>query len=71
MNIQCSYWTLTINENAKCFNTFKETLQALSLDNSQFEYSYILHNSCEIDDEEKTKHYHLVLYFGKKSVARL
>lgn len=66
MNLQCSYWFLTINENAECFNNFKDVLNALTLENSMFEYSYIYHSIIEDDDSEKTKHYHLVLYFGKK-----
>ena len=60
---QCSYWTLTINEGSKCFETFKETLKTELEINPNLEYSYILHNE---DDEDKNLHYHLVIYFKGK-----
>lgn len=60
---QCSYWTLTINEQASCFNNLQEILDNQLIDNPNIEYSYIKHNA---DDDEKNLHYHLVIYFKGK-----
>lgn len=59
-NKQCAYWSLTINEKAKCFNDISNILNDLEEKNPNIEYSYILHNA---DDDDKNLHYHLVLYF--------
>lgn len=60
---QCAYWTLTINENASCFNNLQYILNLLVDDNPNIEYSYIKHNA---DDDDKNLHYHLVIYFKGK-----
>lgn len=65
-NKQCSYWTLTINEGAKCFNDISNIVNQLVNDNPNIQYSYIKHNA---DDIDNNLHYHLVIYF-KGSVKR-
>lgn len=64
--MQCSYWFLTINTNAQCYNSISDILQNISIDNPLFKYSYIVHNVLEKDDSFNINHIHLVLYFGKK-----
>lgn len=63
---QCAYWTLTINEGAKCFNNISNIIIDLVNENPNLEYSYILHNP---DDIDNNMHYHLVIYF-KGNVKR-
>lgn len=63
VNNQCSYWFLTIHDNAKCFNEIDNILNKLINDNPNIEYSYIKHN---IDSDDNCIHYHLVLYFKGK-----
>lgn len=60
---RCAYWCLTINEGASCFNNIQTILDSLVIENPNFEYYYIYHNS---DDETKNYHCHLVLYFKGK-----
>ena len=63
MNKQGAYWSLTINEKAKCFNELQTILNTMEENNPNIEYSYIKHNA---DDDDKNLHYHLVLYFKGK-----
>ena len=60
---QCAYWVLTIHEGASCFYNLNEIIQKLVDDNPNIEYYYIRHNP---DDDSKSIHYHLVLYFKGK-----
>lgn len=62
-NKQCSYWSLTINENASCFSLVQSILDNLLTDNPNIEFSYIYHLP---DDDIDNKHIHLVLYFKGK-----
>lgn len=64
--MQCSYWFLTINPNAKCYNELDDILKRLSVDNPLFRYSYITHSVLENEDAFNINHMHLVMYFGKK-----
>lgn len=63
---QCAYWFLTINKKASCFSNLQEIIDGLSINKPNIEYSYIMHNA---DEEDNNLHYHLVLYF-KGSVTR-
>lgn len=64
-NQQSSYWFLTINPSASCYETFKQTLKDIEFLNPNCEYSYILHDFKE--DNDDVGHYHVVLYNkGKK-----
>lgn len=63
MKDRCAYWSLTINEKAKCFNDLQTILNTMEENNPNIEYSYIKHNA---DDDDKNLHYHLVLYFKGK-----
>lgn len=66
MKDRCAYWSLTINEQAKCFNELQNILNEELKNNANIEYSYIKHNA---DDDDKNIHYHLVIYY-KGSVKR-
>ena len=60
---RCSYWFLTINRNAICYNNFIQIISELSDKYPYMEYSYIYHTKKEIDDVDDENHIHLVLYF--------
>lgn len=60
---QCAYWTLTINENAKCYDNIQNIINEQLESNPNMEYSYIKHNA---DEDDKNIHYHLVMYFKGK-----
>lgn len=62
-----SYWFITINPNALCYNDFTTIINTLYADYPYLEYSYIYHNIKEDDDNFNENHIHCVLYF-KSSV---
>lgn len=65
-----SYFFITINKGAKCYNNFVSILNELYYNFNYIEYSYIYHNEIEKDDTDEQGHIHLVLYF-KNSVRSL
>lgn len=60
---RCSYFFITINPGAECYQKFEENLAEYVNRYDYVEYSYIYHNVLEIDDADKSGHIHLVLYF--------
>lgn len=62
-NKRCSYWFLTINKNAECYNNFENIINDLATEYNYLEYSYIYHNKIEVDDVDDLNHIHCVLYF--------
>lgn len=60
---RCSYWFLTINKNAQCYNDFIDIINELTIKYPYFEYSYIYHTKKEIDDIYEENHIHLVVYW--------
>lgn len=65
-----SYFFLTINKGAKCYDDFTSIINDLYSTYDYLEYSYIYHNEKEIDDTDELGHIHCVLYF-KNSVRSL
>ena len=60
---RCSYWFITINKQAACYNNFKDIINDLSIKYPYLEYSYIYHTKKEIDDLDEENHIHCIMYF--------
>lgn len=64
---RCSYWFITINKNANCYNDFTNIINTLVEKYPYFEYSYIYHTKKEIDDIDDENHIHLVIYWKQQT----